>query len=176
MDLLEALDARIAALQKQLETLLAARKLIAGDAPPPKPEGKISAAGKAAIAKAQRERWAKIKAAKKGDVMQLEFRGVFPLKRDGKCQWITRSEPKPILMLADFKTNCPVAAVHSKGESRRAGEKTSIYEWKRGGRRFAHWTQFRSAKIRSRTIHSPRQRTASAEYRSIGLSDTIFCP
>jgi hypothetical protein len=66
MDLLEALDARIAALQKQLETLLAARKLIAGDAPPPKPEGKISAAGKAAIAKAQRERWAKIKAAKKG--------------------------------------------------------------------------------------------------------------
>ena len=73
MDLLKALDQKIGAVQKELGQLLAAKKLITGsdkggDAPFPKPgatKGKMSAKGRAAIAKAQKARWAKVKAAKK---------------------------------------------------------------------------------------------------------------
>jgi hypothetical protein len=74
MDLLKALDLKIAAVQKELSTLLAARKLLSGssikggDAPFPKAgstKGTMSAKGRAAIAKAQKARWAKVRAAKK---------------------------------------------------------------------------------------------------------------
>jgi hypothetical protein len=74
MDLLAVLDSKIAALKQDLETHQAARKLLTKeratkDGPFPKVVGsvkrKMSAKGRAAIAKAQRERWAKVKAAKK---------------------------------------------------------------------------------------------------------------
>ena len=72
MDILKAIDSQIAALQNELKTLLAARKLlskgtIGRDAPFPvvAPKGAMSAKGRAAIAKAQKARWAKVRAAKK---------------------------------------------------------------------------------------------------------------
>jgi hypothetical protein len=70
MDLLQVIDSKIASVRKELETLLAARKLLSrtdagGDAPFPRPQGRMSAKGRAAIAKAQKARWAKVKAAKK---------------------------------------------------------------------------------------------------------------
>jgi len=69
MDLLKALDTKIADVQKELARLLAAKKLLSqndkgGDAPFPR-QGKMSAKGRAAIAKAQKARWAKVRAAKK---------------------------------------------------------------------------------------------------------------
>jgi hypothetical protein len=73
MDLLQVIDSKIASVRKELETLIAARKLLSktdkgGDAPFPKlgaTKSKMSAKGRAAIAKAQKARWAKVRAAKK---------------------------------------------------------------------------------------------------------------
>jgi hypothetical protein len=68
-DLLKALDEKIATLRKELEAHLAARKLLAHegvkkDGPFPR-KGRMSAAGRAAIAKAQKARWAKVNAGKR---------------------------------------------------------------------------------------------------------------
>jgi len=70
MDLLKALDQKISVLEARLKTLVAARRLLAsedkgGDAPFPKPAGRMSAKGRAAIARAQKKRWREVRAAKK---------------------------------------------------------------------------------------------------------------
>ena len=79
MDILEALrqeeakwKKQAAAAQQQLDTVRTAIKLLGGLSSSGKPTGKkrkknvMSAATKAKIAKAAKERWAKIRAAKKG--------------------------------------------------------------------------------------------------------------
>jgi hypothetical protein len=56
---------QIAKLEKQLNALLGASVPVAEAPKPAKKKGKMSAAGRARIAAAQKARWAKIKAAKK---------------------------------------------------------------------------------------------------------------
>ena len=69
MDILSALNSEASKLQQQLDTLNSAMKILGGKNSVSRGRGgkkrHMSASAKARIAKAQRARWAKVKAAKK---------------------------------------------------------------------------------------------------------------
>jgi hypothetical protein len=66
MDILSALKSEAAKLEKQLDTINAAIKVLGGKNAVTRPEKRhVSASARAKMAKAQKARWAKIKAAKK---------------------------------------------------------------------------------------------------------------
>jgi hypothetical protein len=66
MDILSALKNEASKLQKQLDTINAAIKVLGGKNDVTRPEKRnVSASARAKMAKAQKARWAKIKAAKK---------------------------------------------------------------------------------------------------------------
>ena len=70
MDILSAIKSEASKLQKQLETLNSAMKILGGKTSDGRGNGRrrkrhVSASARAKMAKAQRARWAKIKGAKK---------------------------------------------------------------------------------------------------------------